>query len=207
MPHPRLSLLTAALALPLGIGAFVLTPPAAADHHQGETAVATGSVMDVLAADDRFSTLVGLLESSGLDNTLSEHGPFTLFAPTNEAFEKGDPEKRDAILNAKKRLEKALLGHVVEGRMTASDLEAAGKVESLAEKPLKVKAKKDGLYVGNRKVLTADVDAENGLIHVMDEAFLPRLKTDDADTGNEKKKGKGEGKGKKKGDGGVEDPE
>ena len=135
MPRFQPRLLAAALALPLGLGAVLLTPSAAADDHPAAATVATGNVMDVLTADPQFSTLVGLLESSGLAQTLREEGPLHAFAPTNEAFEKGDPEKRTRILADPERLKEALLAHVVDGRMTASELEAAGEVENLAEKP------------------------------------------------------------------------
>ena len=201
MTRPRLRLFAAALALPLGLATATLVPSAAAAPQEEPAAVptvATGDVMDTLGADPQFSMLVELLESSGLDTTLREAGPFTLFAPSNEAIEKGDPERRAIILNDPEHLKKMLLGHVVAGQFSASELEENSTVENLAGRALKVKDREGRLFVGNRRVLVADVPATNGVIHVMKEAFMPRAKKS-ANDGEAKKKGKG--KGKKKGEG------
>ena len=201
MTRLRLRLFAAALALPLGLATVTLIPSAAAAPQEDPPAVptvATGDVMDTLAADPQFSMLVELLKSSGLDTTLREAGPFTLFAPSNDALEKGDPDRRAAIVADPERLKKMLLGHVVAGQFSASELEESSTVENLAGRALKVKDREGRLFVGNRRVLVADVPATNGVIHVMKEAFLPRA-IKNAHEGEAKKKGKG--KGKKKGEG------
>lgn len=201
LPRPRLIAAATALALPLMLGAVVLTPLAAADENQeAAAAVATGNVMAVLEADEQFSTLVGLLETAGLAETLRGEGPFTLLAPNNAAFEKVNPETLETIVASEKRLKRILSFHVVPGRLTVADMESADEVKNLIDKKLRIKTRNDVLTINKRKVLTADVEAENGLIHVMEDSLFPRPKTEGGDEASDKGKKKDKKKGDKKGD-------
>jgi transforming growth factor-beta-induced protein len=134
----------------------------------------SGTIVDVAASNPDFSTLVTAVKAAGLAETLSGKGPFTVFAPTNEAFAalpKGTvekllkPENRDA-------LRKVLTYHVVPGDLMAKDLRS-GKVATVEGSSVAVKVGSQGVSVNSSKVVKADVDAKNGVIHVIDHVLLP----------------------------------
>jgi uncharacterized surface protein with fasciclin (FAS1) repeats len=134
----------------------------------------SGTIVDVAAGNPDFSTLVKAVKAAGLAETLSGKGPFTVFAPTNEAFAalpKGTvekllkPENRDA-------LRKVLTYHVVSGDLMAKDLRS-GKVATVEGSSVAVKVGSQGVSVNSSQVVKADVDAKNGVIHVIDHVLLP----------------------------------
>ncbi len=133
-----------------------------------------GTIVDVAASNPAFSTLVTAVKAAGLVETLSSKGPFTVFAPTNEAFAalpKGTLEKLLKPEN-RKLLQKVLTYHVVSGDVRAKDLRS-GQVKTVEGNSVAVQVSKNGVKVNNINVIKADVDASNGVIHVIDQVLLP----------------------------------
>lgn len=131
------------------------------------TAVAAGS----------FKTLAKALTAGGLIATLQGSGPFTVFAPTDEAFAKLDPATLADLLQPenKDKLVAILKNHVVSGRVLARDVVKLKSAESLQGDTLAIKVGDDGVMVGDAKVLKTDVLASNGVIHVIDTVLLPNM--------------------------------
>ena len=127
-----------------------------------ETAVAAGS----------FKTLATALQAAGLVDTLKGKGPFTVFAPTDEAFAKIPKADLDALLKDKAKLTAVLTYHVVPGKVMAKDVKA-GKVKTVQGSDITL-ATTGGVTVNNAKVVSADVGASNGVIHVIDTVLMPK---------------------------------
>ena len=133
-----------------------------------------GTIVDVAAGNPAFSTLVTAVKAAGLVETLSSKGPFTVFAPTNEAFAalpKGTLEKLLKPEN-RKLLQKVLTYHVVSGDVRAKDLRS-GTVKTVEGNSVAVQVSKNGVKINNINVIKADVGASNGVIHVIDQVLLP----------------------------------
>ena len=137
-----------------------------------EPAAATGSIIDVAKGAGDFSVLTGLIEKAGLGTTLAGKGPFTVFAPTDDAFGKVDKSVLDALAADKEALTKVLSYHVAEGSLAANEL-ASGKLPTLAGSNLTIAVDGTTVRVNEATVTTADVAAKNGVIHVIDRVLLP----------------------------------
>lgn len=130
-------------------------------------------IVTVAVEAGSFTTLATALEAAGLVATLQGEGPFTVFAPTDAAFAKLPAGTLDALLADKEALTRVLTYHVVSGKVMASqvvDLSSAGTVAGI-DAPIEVKW--GDVYVGGAKVTTADVQASNGVIHIIDSVMLP----------------------------------
>ncbi len=138
------------------------------------SAMADGTVVEVAAGNPDFSTLVAAVQAADLTETLNAEGPYTVFAPTNEAFEAlpaGTVEKLLKPAN-KEALTKILTYHVVAGEeIMAADI-TAGKVATVEGQKLDITTD-DGVQVNGVTVVTADVDASNGVIHAIDGVLIP----------------------------------
>ena len=122
-----------------------------------------------------FKTLVKALTEADLVKTLEGDGPFTVFAPTDEAFEKLPKGALESLLKDKEKLKAVLLYHVVSGKHVAKDV--AGMTEAKTVQGAAVKFDtKDGVKVNGAKVVKADVEASNGVIHVIDTVLMPPTK-------------------------------
>jgi uncharacterized surface protein with fasciclin (FAS1) repeats len=131
------------------------------------------SILEIASADPRFSTLVGALTATGLDKVLAGSGPFTVFVPTNEAFE-ALKTKLGGTLPSGDALKNVLLYHVAAGKFGAADLLEAGFVETVQGQDVSVLALNGGVVLnGQVKVVLADIQASNGVIHVIDTVLLP----------------------------------
>jgi len=119
-----------------------------------------------------LSTLVAALAAGKLVNTLEGKGPFTVFAPTNEAFAKIPQGTLAALLKNTKLLDQLLEYHVISGKFTARDLMAA-KIVSTLDKAQIVVRNMNGVMVDNAKVVTADIGATNGIVHIIDHVLVP----------------------------------
>ncbi len=149
---------------------------------------AQGTIVDVAAGNEDFSTLVAALKAADLVGALQADGPFTVFAPTNAAFEKIDSKTLGSLLEKKnqKALANILTYHVVSGKLTASDVVAAlekgdGMVElkALNGQVLTVQQKDDKIWLkdasGNySEIVATDVMASNGVIHVLNTVVMPK---------------------------------
>lgn len=128
------------------------------------------TIVDVAVGADQFSTLVAAVKAAGLVDTLNGDGPFTVFAPTNEAFAALPAGTVESLLEPENRdqLVAILTYHVVPGRIEASDLLGATQAETVNGQAVPV-----GLRVGNANVIATDIEASNGIIHVIDAVLIP----------------------------------
>ena len=147
-------------------------PPAPMAEEMDESdEMATGTIVDIAASNPDFSTLVDLVGKAGLAEALSGDGPFTVFAPTNDAFAKVDAATLESLAaDPTGALADVLKLHVVSGKIMAADAVAAAgtSVDTLNGGKLKVEVDGDEVIVGGAKVVTTDIEASNGVIHVID---------------------------------------
>ena len=136
-------------------------------------AAGVGTIVDVAAGTEGFGTLVAAVEAAGLAETLSGEGPFTVFAPTDEAFAALPEGVFDALLLPENQdtLVKILTYHVVPGQVMAADV-TDGEVATVEGQNVTLSTA-DGVTVNGAKVIQADVVADNGVIHVIDAVILP----------------------------------
>ncbi len=120
-----------------------------------------------------FKTLVTALKAADLVDTLKGPGPFTVFAPTDEAFAKIPKAKLDALLKDKAQLTKVLTYHVVAGKVMAMDVKP-GKVKTLEGGSVMITDKNGVLMVNNAKILKTDIVTDNGVIHAIDTVLMPK---------------------------------
>lgn len=134
---------------------------------------AAGTIVEVAAANPDFSTLVAAVQAAGLEQTLSGTGPFTVFAPTNEAFAALPDGLVDKLLEPanKETLTKILTYHVVPAEVMAADVQA-GDVKTVEGSDIKITTD-GGVKVNDATVTATDVDASNGVIHVIDAVLVP----------------------------------
>jgi transforming growth factor-beta-induced protein len=131
------------------------------------------TIVGAASADPQFSTLVSAVTAAGLVDTLNGKGPFTVFAPTNDAFAKIPEDQLQAILADKDKLTKILTYHVLPAKVLSKNLKKKQTVETVEGSPVTIVAKKSGVKVGDAKVVKADVKTSNGVIHVIDTVILP----------------------------------
>ncbi len=154
------------------------TSPVLAGGYQGKAkSVATESaasvdIVDTAVAAGSFKTLAAALQAAGLVETLKGAGPFTVFAPTDEAFAKLPEGTVEALLKDKEKLTKVLTYHVVPGRLLAADVVKAKEAKTAAGLVAPIDAT-DGVKVAGAKVVKTDILCANGVIHVIDSVMLP----------------------------------
>ena len=129
-------------------------------------------IVDTAVAAGSFKTLATALGAAGLVDTLKGKGPFTVFAPTDEAFAKIPKADLDALLKDKAKLTAVLTYHVVSGKVMAADVKA-GKVKTVQGSDLNI-ATAYGVQVNDAKVIKTDIMADNGVIHVIDTVLMPK---------------------------------
>ena len=129
-------------------------------------------IVDTAVAAGSFKTLVTALQAAGLVDTLKGKGPFTVFAPTDDAFAKIPKADLDALLKDKAKLTAVLTYHVVPGKVLSKDIKP-GKVKTVQGSELTI-ATVGGVTVDGAKVTSADVMADNGVIHVIDTVLMPK---------------------------------
>jgi uncharacterized surface protein with fasciclin (FAS1) repeats len=130
------------------------------------------SIVDVARQAGGFTTLLAALDAAGLTETLGGAGPFTVFAPTDEAFAALPAGALDSLLADPDALRAVLTYHVVAGRAEAADVVDLASVTTLQGGTLAISTE-NGVQVGNAQVIAADVAAANGVIHVIDAVLLP----------------------------------
>ena len=149
-------------------GAAANMGAATADQDIVDTAVAAGS----------FKTLVKALQAADLVETLKGAGPFTVFAPTDEAFAKLPAGTLDALLKPenKAKLQRILKAHVVAGKVMAADVVKISSAKAVSGDTLAIVSRAGGVTVDGAKVVKTDIAATNGVIHVIDSVILPKDK-------------------------------
>ena len=120
-----------------------------------------------------FKTLATALGAAGLVDTLKGKGPFTVFAPTDEAFAKVPKADLDALLKDKAKLTAVLTYHVVPGKVMAKDVKA-GQVKTVQGSNITISTSSGNVSVNNAKVVKTDIVADNGVIHVIDTVIMPK---------------------------------
>jgi len=143
--------------------------PAVSSH----AADAPKDIVDTAVAAGSFNTLATALKAAGLVETLKGPGPFTVFAPTDEAFAKLPAGALDALLKDKAKLTAVLTYHVVPGKVMAADAAKLTSAKTVQGQSLKVDAT-SGVKVDGAQVVKADIVASNGVIHVIDAVVMPR---------------------------------
>ncbi len=128
-------------------------------------------IVDIAVSAGSFETLVTAVKAAGLVETLKSPGPFTVFAPTDEAFAKLPPGTIQTLVQNIPQLTRILTYHVVAGKLTKADLEKVDSVTSVEGSPIRIDTS-DGFEVKNATVVAADIEADNGVIHVIDNVIL-----------------------------------
>lgn len=131
------------------------------------------TIAEIAAGDSNFSTLVAALTEADLVDTLAGDGPFTVFAPTNDAFAKIPSDDLNALLADKDALTSVLLYHVVADRVPAEDVIAASSVPTVNGADAAINVDSDGATVAGARITATDIPARNGVIHIIDDVMLP----------------------------------
>ncbi len=134
-------------------------------------------IVDTAIHAGQFKTLVKALQAADLVETLRGKGPFTVFAPTDEAFAKIPKQKLEALLKDKKALTSVLTYHVVSGKVTAADVVKLDSAKTVQGPEIRISSKGGKVTVNGARVLKTDVMCTNGVIHVIDAVLLPPAET------------------------------
>ena len=145
------------------------------------TALIAGSqpkmdIVDTAVSAGSFNTLVAAIQAAGLAETLKGEGPFTVFAPTDDAFAKLPAGTLDDLLKPenKDKLAAILTYHVVSGRVMAKDVMTMKEAKTVNGQSVMVSMEADTVIIDNAKVVNADIECSNGVIHVIDTVILPK---------------------------------
>ena len=133
-------------------------------------------IVDTAVANGSFTTLVAAVQAAGLVDTLKGAGPFTVFAPTDEAFKKLPAGTVEALLKDPAKLKDILLYHVVSGKVMAADAAKLKSADTVLGKPITIQVVDGKVMINGVTVAAADVAASNGVIHVIDAVLLPPSK-------------------------------
>ena len=142
-----------------------------------ETKIIENDIVEVAAAAGTFNTLLAAATAADLVDALKSDGPLTVFAPTDEAFAKLPEGTVETLLKPenKEKLQAVLLYHVVEGKVTAEEVVKLTSAKTLEGDSIDISVKMGKVYVDNAQVIAADVEASNGVIHVIDAVILPSM--------------------------------
>ena len=153
------------------LASLTLSSAAHADHHGMEK-----DIVDVAAANGSFSTLVAAVKAAGLVDTLKGDCPFTVFAPTDEAFAKLPAGTVENLLKSenKDKLTAILTYHVVSGKVMAADVVKLDSATTVQGQSVNVTTNDGSVMINNANVVMADVKASNGVINVIDTVLLPK---------------------------------
>lgn len=160
------------------LGAFamiiaLMSAISVAGHHgEKKSKSADMDIVDTAIASDNFSTLVTAVKQAGLVDALKGDGPFTLFAPTNEAFAEIPEDKLKALLNDKKALTAVLTYHVVPANVPSGQVVNLSSAKTLQGQNIAIDTS-NGVKINNANVIKTDIVASNGVIHVIDKVIMP----------------------------------
>jgi uncharacterized surface protein with fasciclin (FAS1) repeats len=156
-------------AMTIGLFTLAISMFAAAGHHGMKK-----DIVDTAVAAGDFNTLVTAVKAAGLVETLKGEGPFTVFAPTDAAFAKVPTDTLNALLADKAALANVLTYHVVAGKVMAADVVKLTSAETVQGQAVSIEVKDGKVYVDGAQVVTTDIKASNGVIHVIDAVILPK---------------------------------
>ena len=154
--------------------AFVTAFAVAALIAAAPARAAEKDIVDTAVAAGNFKTLAKLLTDAGLVSTLKGPGPFTVFAPTDEAFAKVPKATLDALAADKAKLTAVLTYHVVPGKVMAADVVKLKDAKTVQGQSVKISTMGNTVMIDNAHVVKADIVATNGVIHVIDSVILPK---------------------------------
>lgn len=160
-----------ALSSVLLLGAIGMSTLAQAAHHGMKQ-----DVVDIAAGSEDFSTLVAAVKAAGLVETLKGEGPFTVFAPTNDAFAKLPAGTVESLLEPenKDKLVAILTYHVVPGKVMAKDVVTLTEAATVQGNKVSISVNDGTVKVDNANVIQTDIKASNGVIHVIDQVIIPQ---------------------------------
>jgi uncharacterized surface protein with fasciclin (FAS1) repeats len=162
--------------LTLAVIAGLLAAPAIADDcasgHAAKAASGSKDIVDTAVAAGNFTTLVKAVQAAGLVDTLKSDGPWTVFAPTDEAFAAIPSETLTALIADKDQLTKVLTYHVVAGEVTSAQVVELDSAKTVQGQALTIDTS-SGVKVNNANVIKTDIRCSNGVIHVIDAVVLP----------------------------------
>lgn len=158
-----------------GLALVAATVLVAASAFAGNYGKKESDIVDTAVSAGDFGTLAAALKAGGLVDILKSEGPYTVFAPTDAAFAKlPDGTVKDLLKPENKdRLVSILTYHVVPGRVEAADVVNLSSADTVNGQPLAIRVQGDTVYVNDARVITTDIDASNGVIHVVDSVILP----------------------------------
>jgi uncharacterized surface protein with fasciclin (FAS1) repeats len=161
--------------LSLMVASLAFMPAAFAGHHNEGDHGMKKDIVDVAAENGSFNTLVAAIKAAGLVETLKGKGPFTVFAPTDEAFAKLPEGTVEMLLKPenKDKLAAILTYHVVSGKVMSTDVVKIDSAATVQGQMLMVEVVDGNVMINNAKVIMADVKASNGVIHVIDTVLMP----------------------------------
>jgi transforming growth factor-beta-induced protein len=133
----------------------------------------TRDIVDIAAEDGRFTTLVAAVQAAGLVDALKAEGPLTVLAPTDDAFAKLPAGTVDSLLADLPALTDILLYHVVEGKVMASDVVGLSQAQTLQGSAAQITVQDGAVYIAGAQVILTDIEASNGVIHVIDTVMIP----------------------------------
>jgi uncharacterized surface protein with fasciclin (FAS1) repeats len=166
----------------VGLAILLGSIPAVADAHCGSCGSHEAKSHEAKSADivatassaGSFNTLVAAVEAAGLVDTLQSEGPFTVFAPTDEAFAKLPAGTVDSLLQNPDKLREILLYHVVPGKVMAADVVSLSSAKTAQGSDVAIKFYDGSVRIDNALVTATDIETSNGVIHVIDTVIIPR---------------------------------
>jgi uncharacterized surface protein with fasciclin (FAS1) repeats len=135
----------------------------------------TQNIVEIASQAGSFNTLVAAVQAAGLAETLSGEGPFTVFAPTDEAFAQIPEDQLNALLADKEALTAVLTYHVVAGKVMAADVVGLDSAETVNGQSVDIHVMDGKVMIDDAEVVTTDIEATNGVIHVINKVILPEM--------------------------------
>ena len=167
----RITLTALALTVALTVPALMAQAGSCGTKTEGQAEAKSAIVP--LAEEAGFTTLVAAIKAAGLEEALSAEGPYTVFAPTDEAFAKLPAGTVEALLAQPEKLKQVLLYHVVAGNVMAADVVKLTSAETLEGQTVAINAE-HGVKINDATVIKTDIGASNGVVHVIDTVLIPQ---------------------------------
>lgn len=150
------------------------------DKHDNKSTSASvkkdvNSIIETAEEAGSFKTLLAALKAAGLGEALSGDGPFTVFAPTDEAFAALPEGTVESLLQDKEKLASILTYHVLSGSVEAKDVVKINSAKTLNGQSISIKVKDEVVMLDNARVITTDIICSNGVIHIIDAVILPKM--------------------------------
>jgi uncharacterized surface protein with fasciclin (FAS1) repeats len=157
----------------LGLFIALAAGPALAGSCSSHATTASNNIVETAASAGSFNTLVAAVQAADLEDTLAGDGPYTVFAPTDDAFAKLPAGTVEALLANPDQLREILLYHVVPGKVTASQVVSLDSATTAQGSDVRIQIADGSVMVNNATVTATDIETSNGVIHVIDTVILP----------------------------------